>query len=826
MTSGQDQPSAEALHKSICGGVPAGASFAELQRHPVSAWIELNLGLEREDDKWVRTRTPMNLAQAARKLSVDSGAKEADCASFLRGYLLLAYSTRDQSGGSLFAFRLHQFVAGGGDVFGTLEPEGMRYLTLDGQTYEPDANREKLLFNFCFCRECGQEYAPVWATVDKRIIKRIEPRELFDRSSEDDDVRFGFFMPDPAARFDLENVEDSFPEDWLQYDDRGVKLKPAYRKRAPVAVRVNPLGVADDGGMAGWLIPGSFRFCLNPECGAYYDSSVRSDLTKLTGLTTEGRSSATTVLTLASLRYLLEDSGTLSERAKKVLGFTDNRQDASLQAGHFNDFVQVLLLRGALLAAIDDAPDKSLIDETLTQRVFDQLHLADADFSANPNQKGVAADNTRRALRDVLGYRLYFDLRRGWRITNPNLEQLGLLAIDYLSLDECCADREVWSDAPDLLANAIPETRKHAARLVLETLRRQLCVKTRYLDPLEQEQIKNRSHNNLREPWGLTEDEQLTASSVLIPEAAPRHWRGEFPVVFASFRSRLGRMLCRGKLWGGQSNPDLPKRFTPELYDAVIRHILSALQRYGIVENVEIAGLGEGYRVSGGALRWTLADDKTARTETAGLRVTDNVFFKTLYRNVAGALRADSRFLHRLEAREHTAQVDSDVREEREARFRTAALPVLFCSPTMELGVDIAELNVVYMRNLPPTPANYAQRSGRAGRSGQPALVVSYCCGEIATRSVFLPQSRSHGGRQRQPAGTRSRKRGPGPEPSSRRLAGRDRRKACHFGVRGAGPHQGGGPADPRYHRDHDEPGGCPAEVNCAWTCHNGDAGG
>jgi ATP-dependent helicase YprA (DUF1998 family) len=43
------------------------------------------------------------------------------------------------------------------------------------------------------------------------------------------------------------------------------------------------------------------------------------------------------------------------------------------------------------------------------------------------------------------------------------------------------------------------------------------------------------------------------------------------------------------------------------------------------------------------------------------------------------------------------------------------------------LGVDIAQLNVVNMRNIPPTPANYAQRSGRAGRSGQPALVYSYC---------------------------------------------------------------------------------------------------
>lgn len=79
-------------------------------------------------------------------------------------------------------------------------------------------------------------------------------------------------------------------------------------------------------------------------------------------------------------------------------------------------------------------------------------------------------------------------------------------------------------------------------------------------------------------------------------------------------------------------------------------------------------------------------------------------------------------------AKEHTAQLGSQKAYTYQNDFKNEHINVLSCSTTFEMGVDVGSLETVFMRNMPPSPANYAQRAGRAGRSiKSAAYALTYC---------------------------------------------------------------------------------------------------
>lgn len=74
--------------------------------------------------------------------------------------------------------------------------------------------------------------------------------------------------------------------------------------------------------------------------------------------------------------------------------------------------------------------------------------------------------------------------------------------------------------------------------------------------------------------------------------------------------------------------------------------------------------------------------------------------------------------------KEHTAQLSRDQQTTYQKAFVDKKLNALSCSTTFEMGVDVGSLETVYMRDVPPSPANYVQRAGRAGRSKDSAAFV------------------------------------------------------------------------------------------------------
>ena len=344
-TTGDPDDTAQLSREVQAGG--AAGDYEGLADSSLASWIETTFGLAIEQDsgRVIRQR-PARVRDSAARLADLTGGTVDQCAQAIRTTLLAGSAARHPvTGRPLFAFRLHQFLSKGDTVYVSLENEVRRHITSQYQIAVPDRPGH-VLMPLAFCRECGQEYLVVARSSEgSDVIYR--PRR--DRDASGGDQANGYLYISTDQPWPADPLpEGRLPDSWLA-DGQVAERRRQY---LPRRVRVDVGGTEVAGaGIDAAFVPAPFRFCLR--CKVSYEQSRGSDFAKLATLDAEGRSSAVSVLSTSIVRSLDKiPPGERSEESRKLLTFVDNRQDASLQAGHFNDFVQMVQLRRAVYRAL------------------------------------------------------------------------------------------------------------------------------------------------------------------------------------------------------------------------------------------------------------------------------------------------------------------------------------------------------------------------------------------------------------------------------------------------------------------------------------------
>ena len=190
-------------------------------------------------------------------------------------------------------------------------------------------------------------------------------------------------------------------------------------------------------------------------------------------------------------------------------------------------------------------------------------------------------------LREGLQHRFWIDQRRGWRFTNPNLEQLGLVRAEYQYIEDLARDDEEFAASP-ILRSAAAAERQEALQVLFDHMRTGLAVNTAALGRQKVEALTQTMRGQVKAPWSL-EDEATVGVSVLMldpPKRARIGPRDEERILRGTRQSGLARKIRAIRFGDTQlSAGDIPD---------VLKTLLHAAKKYGLVEEVSspVGGIG------------------------------------------------------------------------------------------------------------------------------------------------------------------------------------------------------------------------------------------
>lgn len=485
-------------------------------------------------------------------------------------------------------------------------------------------------------------------------------------------------------------------------------------------------------------------------------------LTRCLSCTANGRPSGThyreparpvRATNVADVHVLAQDMVHHSERPR-LLVFCDNRQDAAFQAGWMKDHARRFRLRalmadglkggplsvGDLARFVDDALDR---DESLSRALVPEVWQVQRKEGGG----GRHEQERRKFLRIQVLREVTLSSRQA-----IGLEPWGRMKVEYEGLETGLP----WIQRTAGELGMPPEDLRDGVASVLDYLRRKRVL----WDPEREIFSKYWMDGDLEVQQGYLPQMGSPSGTKL-----RRDPQDKAELVTQWFSERGDTVLKQvAKKWGVGSDDleDFLERLFAFLVD---RKLLRPVTLKGSRGNA-LPSVSGAYQVDADRLRLQ-ANYGVWRCGSCRRRIT-----RRTPGNHCPAWRCDGtlEFLREdpdnydlqlldqgysmLRPEEHTAMVPHDERERLENLFKgeSDVINTFVCTQTLELGVDIGQLDAVLMRNVPPLPANYWQRAGRAGRRHRMAVDITYCRPVSHDRAYFSDPPKLLAGRVDPPA--------------------------------------------------------------------------
>jgi hypothetical protein len=418
---------------------------------------------------------------------------------------------------------------------------------------------------------------------------------------------------------------------------------------------------------------------------------------------------------------------------QRLIVFSDNRQDAAFQAGWMQDHARRYRLRHLIYDFLHDHEGPASISDIQDHlmRVFrDDRDLAKA--LAPEVFIGRSQDAFGTGLEDSLRYYLRIALVREWATgfkQRDSLETWGMARVVYAGVEPTHPWITEWAEKLRLT----PEELAEGIAALLDVFRRNRLffdefapIFSRYWHEGDEEVQRGYLPFFDFPPKGLKEYRETNDKETYI----------------AQLRSARGLTTTQDYASKWKINKNIQDEFLNALW-AYLTETIQVLKPVSLVSNRgrALPGTGGVYQLASSQIgiivqreryRCSVCQRLHTRMTPSGA-CTARYCKGTLSRETPPEDDYNIRLLSlpfsMLSAQEHSAQVPGKVREKIEEEFKKPGgrTNCLVATPTLELGVDIGDLDIVLMRNVPPKPSNYWQRVGRAGRRHRMAVLYTYC---------------------------------------------------------------------------------------------------